>query len=239
MEGAVDSVSAPQLPPIARSQPPIYSVIQLPQVLLRNNDLLHILSSANINPQLRASILNLSRFSRAMNYAFNRSGVFLDPRAFDEDIISIQHELLSIPQITESELATACRLGALIYVKTLTRELPFSLLSSKVMVHKLQMSLMNITEEPRATPLLLWLYFIGGIASQGLPARSWFMNQLLEFMLRSGELITWVSAQRALSKVLWIELIHEGPCKRLWDEIETARAISIGPNCESLGVVLV
>jgi hypothetical protein len=231
MEGAVDSVSAPQLPRITRSRPSTYSAIQ-PHKILPNNDLLRIISSSNITPQLRTTLFDLSRFSRAMDYAFSRSDVFLHPRAFDEDIILIQHELLNQSEIMESELSTACRLGALIYVKTLARALPFSPLSSKVIVHKLQRSLMKLTAEPRATPLLLWLCFIGGIASQGLPAQSWFMNRLVEFVLRPGELLPWMRAKRALKEVLWIELIHERPCKRLWGETEMARAMLVGRGSE-------
>jgi hypothetical protein len=112
----------------------------------------------------------------------------------------------------------------LIYVKTLTREKPFSPSSSKVVIPKLKSLLARIVKEPNAAPLLLWLYFMGGIASQGLAARSWFTNKLLEFVLLPGELLTWMSVKKALKKVLWIELIHEGPCKQLWNEIEVTRA---------------
>jgi Fungal specific transcription factor domain len=203
-------------------------MIQPSKALLRNNDLLHILSSSKISPQLRTTLLDLSRFSQAIEYAFSRPGLSLHPRAFDEDVISIQYELLSIPEIAESDIATACRLGALMYVKTLTRETPFSPLSSKVVVQKLQSSLMRIAEEPRVAPLLVWLYFMGGIASQGLAARSWFMKKLLEFVPRPGEFLTWMSAKKALRKILWIELIHDGPCKQLWDETEITRAMSTG-----------
>jgi hypothetical protein len=66
---------------------------------------------------------------------------------------------------------------------------------------------------------------MGGIASHGLPARSWFMNKLLNFVLYPGELLTWASVKKALRKVLWIELIHEGPCKKLWFETEMSRAM--------------
>jgi hypothetical protein len=205
-------------------------MIQPTKSHLRNNDLLHILASSEVSPELRTTLLDLSRFSQAMDYAFSRSGVSLDPKAFDEDIISIQHELLRIPDIAEREIAIACRLGALIYVKTLTREAPFSALSSRVVVQKLKSSLTRIAEEPRAAPLLLWLYSMGGIASQGLPARSWFTNKLLEFVLLPGELLTWMSVKEALRKILWIEMIHEGPCKQLWDETEITRAMSIGQD---------
>ena len=229
MEGAVDSVSPPQLPPIIRSQPPIFSMIQ-PIKALHLNDLLHILSSSDISQELRTTVLDLSRFSQALEYAFSRPGVLLHPRAFDEDVISIQHNLLSVPGTTESALATACRLGALIYVKTLTRDKPFSPSTSNVVVQKLKNSLTRVAGEPRAAPLVLWLYFMGGIASRGLVLRPWFTNKLLEFVLSPGELLTWMSVKKALKKVLWIELIHEGSCKQLWDETETARALSIGQN---------
>jgi hypothetical protein len=225
MKGAVDSVSLPKLPRITRSHPPIYAIIQHPRALLRNHDLLHILSSLDISLQLRTTLLDLFRFSKAIEYASSRPGVSLHPKAFDEDVISIQHELLSAPEIAESEIATACRLGALIYVKTLTRERPFSPLGSKILVQKLESSLTRVAEEQRAAPLLLWLYFMGGIASPGLPARSWFMSKLLEFVLYPGELLTWASVKKALRKVLWIEMIHEGPCKQLWFETEMTRAI--------------
>lgn len=224
IEGAVDSVSAPQLPSITRTHLPIYSTIQSTRALLRSNDLLHTLSSSNFSPELRTTLLDLSRFSQAIDFAFSRPGVPLHPKAFDEDIILIQHRLLSTPNVADSELASACRLGALIYVKTLTREKPFSPSSSKVVIPKLKSLLAKIVKEPRAAPLLLWLYFMGGIASQGLAARSWFMNKLLEFVLLPGELLTWMSVKKALKKILWVELIHEGPCKQLWNEIEATRA---------------
>jgi Fungal specific transcription factor domain len=157
--------------------------------------------------------------------------VLLHPRAFDEDAILIQHRLLSTTNVAESELATACRLGALIYVKTLTRETPFFPSSSKVVISKLKSLLARIVKEPRVAPLLLWLYFMGGIASRGLAARSWFTNKLLEFVLLPGELLTWTSVKNALKRVLWVELIHEGPCKQLWDETEVTRATtSIGQD---------
>ena len=89
---------------------------------------------------------------------------------------------------------------------------------------------MRIAEEPRAASLVLWLYFMGGIASQGLATRSWFKNKLLEFVLLPGELLTWMNVKKALKKVLWIELVHEGPCKQLWDETEITRAMLIGQN---------
>lgn len=231
IEGAVDSVSAPQLPSITRTHLPIYSTIQSTKAVLRSNDLLHTLSSSDFGPELRTTLLDLSRFSQAIDFAFSRSGVSLHPKAFDEDIIMIQHRLLSTPNVAESELATACRLGALIYAKTLTREKPFSPSSSKVVIPKLKSLLMGIVKEPRAATLLLWLYFMGGIASQGLAARSWFTNKLLEFALLPGELLTWMSVKKALKKVLWIDLIHEGPCKQLWNEIEVTRATtSIGQD---------
>jgi len=216
----VDSVSAPQLPLITRTQLPIYSTIQSTRALLRSNDLLHTLSSSNFSTELRTTLLDLSHFSEAIDFAISRPGVSLHPRAFDEDIILIQHRLLSTPNVADSELASACRLGALIYVKTLTREKPFSPSSSKVV----KSLLARIVKERRAAPLLLWLYFMGGIASQGLAARSWFTNKLLESVLLPGELLTWMSVKKALKKVLWIELIHEGPCKQLWNEIEATRA---------------
>jgi hypothetical protein len=68
---------------------------------------------------------------------------------------------------------------------------------------------------------------MGGIASQGLAARSWFTNKLLEFVLLAGELLTWMSVKKALQKVLWIVIIHEGPCKQLWNEIEVIRVIAL------------
>jgi Fungal specific transcription factor domain len=231
IEGAADSVSAPQLPSITRTHLPIYSTVQSTKVVLRSNDLLHTLSSSNFGPELKSTLLDLSRFSQAIDFAFSHPEVSLHPRAFDEDTILIQHRLLSTTNVTESELATACRLGALIYVKTLTREAPFFPSSSKVVIPKLKSLLARIVKESRATPLLLWLYFMGGIASQGLGARSWFMNGLLGFVLLPGELLTWMSVKKALRKVLWIELIHEGPCKQLWDETEVTRATtSIGQD---------
>ena len=221
---------------IARSHPPIFSMVQPIKGVHQNNDLLHLLSSSSISPELRITLLDLARFSQAIQYALSQAEVSLHPTAFDEDVISIQHELLTTPKLAESELGIACRLGALIYTKTLTRERPFCPPISTLLVPKLKRSLIRIVDEPRAAPLLLWLYFMGGIASHGLSTRSWFIKKLVEFVLLPGELLTWVSVKKALRKILWIDLIHEGACKHLWNDTEIARAMPIeqnqGPHCD-------
>ncbi len=64
---------------------------------------------------------------------------------------------------------------------------------------------------------------MGGIASQGTMERAWFRENLVRITILLGELSTLEIVKKVLKGILWVDMIHDFPCKQLWDEIEMAR----------------
>jgi len=193
------------------------------EFLPQTNDFLNTLMSSDLEPTLTNTFIDLFRFTRTIEYALSRPGVLLHPRSFDEDIILIQHDLLSIPETDMNAMSKACRVGALIYMITITRQMPFPPASARTIVQKLKNSLIRISEEPSAAPFLLWLLFMGGIAARGTTERPWFRDNLVRITVQLGELSTLEVVKKVLKGILWVDMIHDVPCKQLWDAIEMAR----------------
>ena len=168
---------------------------------------------------MTSTFLDLFRFTRAIEYALGRQDVSFHPRAFDEDMIIMQHELLSNPHIEANPMNEACRLGALIYLKTTAP------MSSGLKARKLKSSLINIPQDPKMAPLLLWLFFMGAIASRDAEDRTWFTQEVVGSTILRGELTTREGFKKALSKLLWVDLAHEGLCRQWWNEIEVLQAV--------------
>jgi hypothetical protein len=185
------------------------------------------LKTSGFNSSLVSVLQDLVRFTYAVNYAIDHRDVLFHPRAFDEDTVLLQRALLAFLD-TETGVEKACRIGALIYMKSIIREFPSTAISSKRMVQRLKSSLTSISEDARIAPVLLWLYFMGGIASQGSSERAWFVAHLLRMTFTIGRFPSWEGVKGVLKKVLWVEPILEKVCKMLWNEVEMTRNVLNG-----------
>lgn len=162
----------------------------------------------------------MRRLSYTLEKAFAHN-TLIHPIAFEEELMLIQRELLSACHNEESRMTRAFCLGALIYTKSLTRPISVLPRSSGVLVQQLQASLGTIT--PRVAPLLLlWLFCMGGIASPlGTVKRTWFMGKLANVAnTLLGHLPEWIAVRQALRKISWIDEIHDGPGRSLWNEVK-------------------
>ncbi len=223
----MDYLQEPHLPPIERTQLPIFSSVPSSEREERTGSLIGALESCDFNSSLVSTIQDLIQFSQALDYALTRENVLFHPRAFDEDMILIQRALLAAPE-AERNIERACRVGALIYIKSITKEFPHSASTSKILVQKLKSSLNGIAEDSRIAPLLLWLFFMGGVASQGTSERAWFVAHLVRMTIAVGRVPNWEGVKAVLRKVLWVENIHGRICKMLWDEVVTTRTVLNG-----------
>lgn len=105
-------------------------------------------------------------------------------------------------------------------MKTMTREMPFPPAGSRGIVHKLKSLLISIAQEPRMAPFLLWLLFMGGIASRGTTEQAWFTDSLAKAIFLHGEPPTWMIVKKSLQGILWVDMIHDVPCMQLCNEVE-------------------
>ncbi|KAF2816650.1 uncharacterized protein BDZ99DRAFT_515230 [Mytilinidion resinicola] len=223
VEGATDTLSMPYLEPLTRTQPAISSILPPIEVPPPSTDFLHILAFTNLDLPLLNIFVDISRFMETLNYAIDRSEISIHPRAFDEDAVLIQYDLLHLPEYDKSGTLEACRLGALLCIKSLTRATPFAPGSSATIVSKLKSALEGAPASDRLSYLDLWLLYTGGIASQGTPERAWFTYKLAELSQLEPELSSWISVRNVLRSSLWVESIHDGPCRQLWADVNDFR----------------
>ena len=184
----------------------------------QSNILLAMLISSRINSHLVSVYHDISRFSYALQFALSSTEIKLHPRSFDEDVVLTQYELLASKDHDKSDLEKALRLSAVMYVKSISRSTPLSPWSSAKLSQKLKSLIIDLAFDIPTRLLLIWMCFIGASASQE-PNRAWFMRRLVEILALDAQIWTWENAKEALRNVLWVEQIHEGPWKRVWDDI--------------------
>lgn len=224
IDGSVDSVMAPTLPQIGRSRLSTYSSMPADRIALHSDEFLNILTTSGLSPQLFRTFSEIHCLSHAVNYVAAHEKLSINPVCLDEDTLSIQYDLLTIPHI--DDIAEACRLGALIYMKSITRPMWTVLRTSEVLVVRLKASLDGINDEPTASPLLVWLCFMGGIACEsGTSERMWFADKLARLrLLLPDEVSGWPSVRLILKGILWIDNLHDRLGQALWHEIVSSRA---------------
>jgi hypothetical protein len=115
-------------------------------------------------------------------------------------------------------------MGALIYMKEVFREFPFSAIGSRNLVRRLKESLTLISDWARSAPLSMWLFFMGGISAAGKPDRAWFVAHLVK-VATALKVQSWSDVKQMLEKMLWIKKIHEQACKVLWEEVDIFRSV--------------
>jgi hypothetical protein len=176
---------------------------------------------ADVCQELQYIFLKLLLVTRAIKYALSQKAALLDPRSLDEDFVLLQHELLTTTNIQKAGLTEACRLGALLYIRSVTRQIHPAPKHPRPVVRNLGSTLVLIDETAATTtmPLLLWLIFMGGIAAgEGTAQRSLFASKIASLIVSHDELSTWDGIKRVLEETLWLQLIHEEACVRLWTE---------------------
>jgi hypothetical protein len=145
----------------------------------------------------------------------------VEPLALEEDIMSIQRELLELLILEPGQdgPSKACLLGALLYIKTLTRPLASWSQSFKALVKRLKASLndYNILDIMDSN-LRTWLLVLGLMTSiEATSERAWFLNLLRDRAAKNlWWLLTWQDIAPNLESISWVPEIHDGAGKTYW-----------------------
>ena len=154
---------------------------------------------------------------------------------FIEACFSIQYQLLpptTAQSVQKTELETAFRTGALLYMKELMQEFTFSAIGSSFLVARLRMPLESImTSGSSATmddvsiaedKLRLWMLVVGGVTSRQLVYhRRWFVAQLSDIV--GGDVaaaMEWNAIEAVLGEVVWVRVMLRDCGKKLWEEVQ-------------------
>ena len=160
-------------------------------------------------------MLAMNALSRSLQYAIEHE-LTVPSRAFDEDTMGIQYDLLLVPTDDASNMDRACRLAALIYMKTLTREDPCNF---EPIIDGLVTAIENTSIITQNARLLFWIGLMGAMSAQRIVRRIWFREQLVILREHIG-IIEWGHAETILKGISWITKIHGEAGKHVWDVIE-------------------
>jgi len=183
-----------------------------------------MLEASGVSQGPKDLLVELAHLSFAIEHAMN-SRTVLDPLSFDEETLCIQSDLLNLATTSEAGLDSACELGGLIYLQTLTRPAPFVKSSSEALSTELKFSLQHVTIANVTCPLLFWLLVMGGMVSSETSERDWFRSKLRDLQVSWKSMITWESMKIQLMSVMWIDRVHDGFGQALWEDVLPSAAI--------------
>ena len=227
LAGAADSVVAPYLEAFPRSTGVISPVLTPFGSVPLGGTLQSILAQCSVCEKLRYQYHRLLHLSHAIDHVLNGNDSPLNPCALDEDFMQLQQDLLLWRNTEDNLLNEACRLGALIYTKSMTRSLSTLSKHSTHLVQKLADSLADFCQEPALTPLAVWLCLIGSIAVPASSShRRLFINGLARIRTLNSKFCTWEDIKALSSNMLWVPQIHEQPFQQVWSEVEAMKTIT-------------
>jgi Fungal specific transcription factor domain len=124
------------------------------------------------------------------------------------------------PRIIEP-LYEACRLAAIIYSILVVLPWPASTAPFPELAIQLEEELNGgdiMKDSPRAPELLLWILFMGGIASIGLAQRTWYVEGIGS-LAKKMNLVSSEKIKEIMMNFLWLGSTSDGDGLELWNDV--------------------
>ncbi|KAJ9607601.1 hypothetical protein H2200_007679 [Cladophialophora chaetospira] len=213
--GAVDTLTHPNFPRPNRSAQRLFSWLGLEAP---DPPVTTMLADLGLRKTVLGALVELSYLCHALNHAADKS-IPIDPLAFDEDVTSIQHDLLRSLTPQQEGVERLCVITALIFIQTLTREVPFTKLCSGHISKQLKKGFRALDAARAPARLIFWMLFMGGFVSSDTSERFWFQRRLGDFLQLRNDLTDWRDVKTELQKVFWVDSVQETLGLDLWDDI--------------------
>jgi hypothetical protein len=147
-------------------------------------------------------------------------------------IMSLRYRLLSCRSTkirsSQSEIiGDACRVGALIYLRSICWNFPSFGQPYRILLEKLKTHLTRLYKNLERLPialveLLLWLACMGGLLEINSQARMFFVSKLDQASSALG-LDSLGDVKKALEKFWWVCRLHDNPSTSLWTQVMVIR----------------
>ena len=170
--------------------------------------------SLGLQPALSDAMGRLCGLSRVLQNSADYSYP-INPRAFDEDVICVQHDLLCSLESSSSAASKACALAGLVYTKTLTRETPLEGKHSLIIAEAMKDSLGQANFGGIADDLVLWTHVMAAFAATDTKDSAWFSKRVRVSRDAMGAR-TWYAAEPHLEHIAWIRQVHSQYGQDLW-----------------------
>ena len=211
---AVDRLMPPKLPRLRPTLPSLHALVF--QKADPNKEFSDSLVATGMSLHVIDIMLTMNALSRSLQYSIEHD-LTVPSRAFDEDTMGIQHDLLLVSTSEASDVDLACRSAALIYMKSLTRE---DDMDFEPIIDPLITAIKKTSINSQNVRLLFWISFMGAMSAQRIEKRIWFREQLVILREHIG-IIEWRHAETILQGISWITKIHGRAGKHVWDVVET------------------
>ncbi len=225
--GAVDHAEMPYLDFDRSDRPPTWSVLSSATKKATTERMASLLAACHIHPNLIITMTELALFSQLIQFTESHPKILLDPIVFIEDMHWTQYKLLSFPtslseSSKEQDIDHACRVGALLYMKSILEQFPYSATGFSILLRRLQESLDRIPVAKETAPLLLWLTLIGAALSKRGLERSWFVVHLA-LLTTFVPLTSFHGAQMPMKSLLGLQDSLRRELETLWAEVMVIR----------------
>ncbi|EXJ59192.1 hypothetical protein A1O7_06624 [Cladophialophora yegresii CBS 114405] len=217
--GAADTLTHPNFPRPARTSESLFAILAIepPPTPIKE-----LLVDLGLTQTVLNVLVELSHLCHALNQAAE-TRILVDPTAFDEDITCIQHDLLRSISPEQEGAERLCVITALIFIQTLTREVPFTRLCSSHISKQLKEALPTLDASKAPARLIYWMLFMGGLVSKDTNENVWFRKRLRELHQLRDDLLEWESVKAQLQKVFWVGAMQESFGLELWHDIGPSR----------------
>ena len=213
--GAVDTLTCPNFPRPIRTTKSLFSLLKLEPP---NPPVKTLLADLSLPKTVLDALVELSYLCHALNHAAEKL-VPVDPEAFDEDVTCIQDDLLRSLTPQQEGVQRLCVITALIFMQTLTREVPFTRLCSSHISKQLKEALPALDATRVPARLIYWMLFMGGLVSSDTNERLWYRKRLGDFQQLRNNLGHWDNVKAQLQEVFWVDSVQETLGLDLWHDI--------------------
>ena len=215
--GAVDTLSHPNFPRPIRATKSLFSTMALEPPSPPIKDLLMDLG---LTQTVLQTLVEMSFLCHALNQAAEKQ-TSVDPLAFDEDVICIQHDLLGSLSPRQESVERLCIISALISIQMLTREVPFTRWCSWHISKELKEAFPALDAAKAPARLIYWMLFMGGLVSVSTKERLWFRRRLKDLQRLRSDLTTWDKVEAQLQQVFWVKSVQTTFGLDLWKEVNS------------------
>ncbi|KIW67789.1 hypothetical protein PV04_07017 [Phialophora macrospora] len=222
--GAVDTLTHPNFPRPTRTTQSLFDVLA---IMPPANPIEPTLVNLGLTQTVLNALVELSHLCHALNQAAEKR-IPVDPLAFDEDVTCIQHDLLRSISPDQEAVERLCVITALIFVQTLTREVPFTRLCSSHISTQLKEALPAVKTAKAPARLIFWILFMGGLVSKDTSERVWFRQKLTDFQQLQNDWVQWENVKARLQTVFWVNNLQDAFGLELWHDIDPSNR----PACQ-------
>ncbi|KIL95496.1 hypothetical protein FAVG1_00233 [Fusarium avenaceum] len=187
--------------------------------ILRRTSEAYSIQHGRLDSVLKESLFDIMGVCRLFNEHLEQKP--LDVVEFQEALISICYRLLQFRTLNESrsrhDIQSAYHLGLMIFMVSVHWYNYQSRLAKPGHIAGRVKEVRGMLDE-HEDEFALWVLVLGGISVLGKDDRAWILSGLRDKASVLG-VTTWNEARKCLVKFPWINVIHDEPSRKLWDEM--------------------